>query len=472
MKSAKKIHFVGIKGVGMTPLAIIAKQAGFEVTGCDLPEEFITDRELKREGIVALEGFSESHIEDVDLVIATGAHGGSENIEFRKAVEKGISVLNQGDALGLFQDGELLNQKYFGISVAGSHGKTTTSAMVATILKVNNFDPSYVIGTGDIPSLGSSGKFGKGKYFVTEADEYVNDIEKDKTPKFLFQNPSAILITNIDFDHPDIYKNIDEIKDVFSKFCDKLSEDGVVVICGDGPENRSFISRIKNRKITFGISPDNDYILNHVNFSKDKMFFRVKAHGAEIGEFSMQVFGEHNAINATGAIALCLDLGLSVDQIKKGLSEFRGTKRRSEFVGELKYGALLYDDYAHHPLEIKKTIEAFRKAFPKNNIVVLFQPHMYSRTKVLFKDFASSFTDANEVIIAEIFASFREERDSDFSSVLLSEEINKYGKKAIYSPRLSDVVKYVTSRKYDRNSVIITMGAGDIYKISEELMNG
>lgn len=472
MSNVKKIHFVGIKGVGMAPLAIIAKQAGFYVTGCDIAEEFITDDELAREGIEILSGFSEDHINDVDLVISTGAHGGSENVEFKKAIEKNISVLNQGDALGLFQDGEILGQKYFGISVAGSHGKTTTSAIIATILNENKLDPTFVIGTGDIPSLGSSGHFGKGKYFITEADEYVNDAENDKTPKFLFQNPSTILVTNIDFDHPDVYRDVSEIESVFLKFTEKIKDNGTLVVCGDGKYNRDFISKFSGKKITYGMSSDNDYVLTRTSISPERMFFRVSSSNAEIGEFSMQVFGEQNAINATGAIALCLDLGLSIDQIKKGISAFRGTKRRSEYVGVLPTGAFLYDDYAHHPVEIKKTIEAFRRAFPKNKLVVIFQPHMYSRTKILFNDFANSFVDADEVIITEIFASFRESNDPNFSSSLLSEEINKFGKKATYSPRLSDVVEYVTSRIYDKNTVVITMGAGDIYKISKEIMNG
>lgn len=467
----KKIHFVGIKGVGMTPLAIIAKEAGFEVSGCDVSEVFITDKQLEKAGIKPLVGFSKTHVENVDLVIATGAHGGSENIEVKTAVEKGISILNQGDALGLFQDGEILGKKYFGISVAGSHGKTTTTAMVATILSENDLDPSFVIGTGEIPSLGSSGHFGRGKYFVAEADEYVADAVSNRVPKFLFQNPSIILITNIDFDHPDVYDSMEEIEKVFLQFANKLPPEGVLVACGDGKENRSFLSKFEGTRITYGTSPENDFYLEKVNFSPEKMFFWIKAKGASIGEFSINIFGEQNAINATGAIAVCLELGLTVNQIRKGLSVFKGTKRRSELVGTLPSGAVLYDDYAHHPEEVKKTLQAFRKSFPKEKIIVIFQPHMYSRTKKLFKEFSSSFSDANEVIFTEIFPSFREEIDRNFSSILLAEEINKFGKKAIYFPTLPDVVKYVTSKNYDRHTVVITMGAGDVYRIGNELIH-
>ena len=200
-KNIKKIHFTGIKGVGMTPLAIIAKEAEFEVTGSDVSESFITDSLLKKAGISPFVGFSKNHVKDADLVIATGAHGGSQNEEVKEALENNISVLTQGDALGLFQKGEILEKNFIGISVAGSHGKTTTSAMIATVLKENNLDPSYAIGTGEIPSLGSSGHLGKGKYFIAEADEYVIDPESKKVPKFLFQNPNIIVFTNIDFVH-------------------------------------------------------------------------------------------------------------------------------------------------------------------------------------------------------------------------------------------------------------------------------
>jgi UDP-N-acetylmuramate--alanine ligase len=195
----KKIHFVGVKGVGVAPLAIIAKEAGLEVTGSDVPEEFITDAELAKAGITPLEGFNPSHVEGADLVIATGAHGGSQNIEVLAAKEKNIPVMTQGEALGQFQKGEILGKKFIGVSVTGSHGKTTTTAIISTILFENKLDPTFAIGTGEVPSLGSSGHFGHGEYFVAEADEYFADVATDPTPKFLYQDPKIILITKCRF---------------------------------------------------------------------------------------------------------------------------------------------------------------------------------------------------------------------------------------------------------------------------------
>jgi len=472
MSKIRKIHFVGIKGVGVAPLAIIAKEAGIEVTGSDVSDTFITDNELKKAGITPFVGFEESHIIDPDLVITTGAHGGLENIEVQCAKEKNIPVLTQGEALGKLQSGEILGKKYLGISVAGSHGKTTTTAIIATILSVNKLDPSFVIGTGEVPSLGASGHFGRGSYFVAEADEYLADVENDRTPKFLYQNPKIILITNIDFDHPDVYDSLDSLKDAFLKFTQKLPQDGSLVICGDGMENRSFISMFGGHKKTYGISPDNEYILERISFDKDRMFFWVKSGETILGQFSIGVFGEYNAKNALGAIAVCLELGLSIDQIKKGLSAFKGTKRRAEFIGNLPGGGLLYDDYAHHPLEIKETLSAFRKSFPKHRVITIFQPHMYSRTKTLFNDFVASFDDSDEIIITEIFPSFREPIDKNFSSRLIVEDLKNRGKNATYFLKNSDVVKYISSQNYPPQAVVITMGAGDIYKIGEGLLNG
>ncbi len=472
MKNVKKIHFVGIKGVGVAPLAVIAKQAGFEVTGSDVSEKFITDQELNELNIKIYEGFSKEHVSGVDLVIATGAHGGRDNIEVQEALDKGISVLTQGDALGIFQSGEIFDRDQYGVSVAGSHGKTTTTAMIACILKDAGFDPSYAIGTGQIPFLGSSGHFGKGKYFVVEADEYVADVVHDKTPKLLFQNPNLILLTNVDFDHPDVYKSVDEIREVFLQFCKRLPENGTLIVCGDGTENRKFISFLSRPKITYGMSPDNDYVIENLDFDSEKMFFWVKANGTSLSQFSLSVFGEQNAVNALGAIVSCLELGLSIDQIKKGLSKFSGTKRRSELIGKMKSGAILYDDYAHHPEEIKKTLQAFRKSFPNHKLITVFQPHMYSRTKTLFNDFVLAFDNSDEVIISEIFPSFREEVDPSFSSKLLTDELKNRGKNSHYSPNLEDVIKYLTSQKLNEKTVVITMGAGDVYTIGGELLNG
>lgn len=470
MSKVKKIHFVGIKGVGMTPLAIIAKESGIEVTGSDVAESFITDEELSEVGIEASEGFDPERVEGADLVIATGAHGGFDNPEVIKAKELGISVLSQGQALGEFQKGEILGRSFEGICITGSHGKTTTTAMVATVLFGSGSDPSYAVGTGKIPSLGLSGHFGKGKFFVAEADEYFSDVVNDKTPKFLYLHPKICVVTNVDYDHPDIYDSINDVRSALLEFANKIPKDGVLIANGDGEENRKFLASYTNRKVTYGFSPSNDYILERVNSNPDKTFFRIKSAGADLGEFSIKVFGEQNVLDALASIIVGLESGLTIEQIRKSLSAFSGTKRRSEFVKTLLSGALLYDDYAHHPEEISQTLNAFRKSFPKYKIVVIFQPHMYSRTKKFFPEFVRSFDAADQTLIAEIFPSFREKVDPNFSSNLIVLELQKNAKDAKYFPTLTDMVKFLSSQKLDRNTLVITMGAGDVYKIGRELI--
>lgn len=469
MKKIKNIHFVGVKGVGMAPLAIIAKEAGLSVTGCDIDEEFITDLSLKRANVEVFKDFSNEHVKFCDLVITTGAHGGFDNPEVIKAKKQGIPVLTQGQAVGEFMKGEIFGKNFEGISVTGTHGKTTTAAMIATILKVNNLDSSYLVGTGEIPSLGLPGHFGKGKFFVAEADEYATEPKYDKTPKVLWQKPKIAVVTNIEFDHPDLYLSEEEIKDTFLKFINNLSKDSVVIVNGDGVLAQKMLSEYEGKVVTFGLSNDNDFYIARYQISGNIMFFWVKNGGTLIGEFSVGVVGEHNALNALGAIVAALETGLSIEMIKRGLLQYKGSKRRFEYVGRLTSGALLYDDYAHHPTEIKQTLSAFRKTFPKSKIVCVFQPHTYSRTRSLFEQFSSSFNDANVVILTNIYPSLREEKDYTISSKLLAESVAKFNRNVLYLPELSDVIEYVDKNSFGKDTIIISMGAGNVYKISDKL---
>lgn len=467
----KKIHFVGIKGVGQTALAIVAKEAGIEVTGSDIEEEFITDVCLKKAKIDALVGFKTEHISDQDLVITTGAHGGFDNLEVVEAKRKGIKVITKGEAVGIFMDGSVLGKKYEGISVAGSHGKTTVTAMISTVLSENTQDPGYVIGTGEIPSLGLPGHFGRGKFFVAEADEYATEPKYDRTAQFLWQHPKICVFTNIELDHPDIYESVEQVRGVFLKFAKNLPGDGVLVADGDDEEIRKLIREYSDRVITYGFSPDNDFYIQRVRVSESQTFFWVTSKGVSLGEFTVNIPGEHNALNGLAAIVVALEAGVSLEGIKKGLARYSGSKRRFEYVGKLSGGALIFDDYAHHPTEIKQTLKTFRQSYPKANIVCIFQPHTYSRTKELFEQFSRSFTDANEVILVDIFSSQREEKDESVSSEKLAQNVANFNRKVSFLPSFSDVVEYIGKRGFDNKTVVITMGAGDVYKIGSELIN-
>lgn len=472
MNRIHSIHFIGIKGVGMTPLAIIAKEAGLKVSGCDIDDEFITDESLKKAEIHSMVGFSKEHLVDVDLVITTGAHGGFDNPEVKIAKEQHIHVLTQGEAVGYFMKGELFRRTNMkGISIAGSHGKTTTTALLACVLTANNMDPSYIIGTGTVPSLQSPGHYGTGTYFIAEADEYATEPTYDSTPKFLWQYPFYGIITNIELDHPDIYESINEIFTAFLKFSNKISKKGALIAWGDDPQVKRLLEIYKGKVVTYGFSSQNSIRVKKIEISKEKTSFWVDAKGSSLGEFILKINGEHNALNALAVIALCLELGLNVENIKKGLLSFTGTKRRAEYKGKLVYGALLFDDYAHHPTEIKKTLQAFRQKYPTYKIVCLFQPHTYSRTKKLFNDFVHAFSQADIVGICTIYPSMRETKDSTVSSELLVQEMKEIHKNTLLFPTFSDVIEYIDKMKFDDQYIIITMGAGDIYKICDTLIS-
>ena len=477
----KSIHFVGIKGVGITPLAIIAKEAGFSVTGSDLADIFITDESLQKAQIPLRTGFSSDAILQADLVITTGAHGGFDNIEVKAAREKEIPVITQGEAVGLFMQGDIFQRNFFGISVAGCHGKTTTSAMIATMFAQSSLDPSYAIGTSNITPLGVSGHFGSGKYFIAEADEYATEPKYDHTPKFLWQHPDISVVTNIEHDHPDLYLTIDDVREAYMKFIMNgiaSLKDGparndahnLLIAFGDDEQVQKILEDYSVDTITYGFSSNNDYIIHNVSTENGQTVFQIDSEAVTLGEFTLNVLGEHNALNAAAATIVGLECGLSLPAIQQGLLAFRGTKRRFEIIGRLSSGALLIDDYAHHPTEIKKTLRAAWEQFKKLKIVCIFQPHTYSRTKLLFEEFSSSFISADEVILTDIYPSAREAADPSVSSELLAQSIRKCNRDVLYLSKLADVVKYVKQRQWNEEYVIITMGAGDIYKIGEELL--
>lgn len=453
----------------MTPLAIIAKEAGFDVTGSDVEQEFITDAALKKVGIKPLVGFSSDHITDQSLVITTGAHRGFDNAEVVAAKTKSIPVMSAGEATGEFMKGTLFKKKFVGISVAGTHGKTTTTAIIATMFSENKLDPSYIIGTGNVGSLGLPGHFGTGRYFVAEADEYATEPVHDKRARFLWQHPTFAVFTNIEHDHPDIYPTINAVRETFLSFAKQLPDKGLLIACGDDPQIKQLLREFDGRAITYGFSPENEYVLDRVTVSGEQTFFWVKSHGVPLGEFAIRVAGEHNALNALAAVIIGLETGLSVEKIRNGLLAFRGSKRRLEFIGDLRTGAKVYDDYAHHPTEIKTTLAALRQQYPKKKIICIFQPHTYSRTKQLFYHFTTAFSSVDMVILTDIFASAREKVDPEVSSKNLAFAMGNRHKAVMYLPLLADVVQYIQQNKLRSDTIIVTMGAGDVYTIHSQL---
>lgn len=447
----------------MTALAIVAKEQGSKVTGSDVADDFPTAPALAKAQITPQIGFKKENIKGhPDLVVVTGAHGGINNPEAQAARNSGLRVLTHGEALPEFMSGKKV------IAVAGSHGKTTVSGMIAHLLTKAGLDPSFAIGCGDIKSLGVSGHAGKGDYFVVEADEYMTDPGQNPTPRFFYLNPLMAVITNIEYDHPDAYQNLDELKKAFLTFGKKVSDDGLIVAGIDNPNVKRILGELKTPILTYGFSPQADYQISRVSFGKERTWFWLKYKGTDLTQFSLCVPGKFNAANALAASIVVNQLGLSWEQIKHDLLSFTGTKRRFEEKGE-KEGVKFFDDYAHHPSQIRSTLEAARAWFPKARIICVFQPHTYSRTKALFNEFSKCFGSADQVIIIPIYSSAREKADPMVNSKILVNEINKYHRNALYLETLKSVVDYLKKHTV-LGDVVLTMGAGDINKIYQELI--
>lgn len=476
-KKIKKIFFVGIKGVGMMPLSLIAKEYGYEVEGADLAEEFITDEILLESKIKVHDGFDENILSNFFgdtgvegcLVITTGAHGGYNNPQVKKAKDLGIKYLNQGQALGLFMSGAPLDRKTKGITVTGSHGKTTISAMCALALVQLGFDPSYSVGTSKIISIGASGHLGDGEPFVAEGDEYVGEPVFDKTPKILYQHPNFAIINNIDFDHPDIYKDIDEVKSVMVKFIAGMQKNGKLLLNVDDENLAELCSLVDSNieVISYG-EKATDYKISDIKERIGSVDFSVSKKGNKYGDFSLKIPGVHNAKNAVPVIALMDILGSSYKDIRQAIFSYRGCKRRMEIVGYTLEGALIIDDYGHHPVEIKATIDAVKKFYDKK-IVCIFQSHTYSRTRSLLEEFSNSFTDVEELVLLPIFKSQRDTESDIISSEEFLKPFQEKLDRVFMANTLKDAVAHIQKRPFREDHIILTIGAGEVYKVGLEL---
>lgn len=449
----KKAHLVGIKGVAMAALAVYLKESRYRVTGSDVADEFPTKEEL--EGIPIYKDFDKKRVQQVrpDVVYYTGAHGGRDNPEVQAALEAGIPALPHGQALGELMKGSRQ------IVVSGSHGKTTTSAMISVLLASAGMYPSYAIGCGAINGLGPAGHKGKGTWFVAEGDEYVTDPGHDPTPRFLWFKPEILVITNIDYDHPDVYPNLLAVQSAFVTLGKKSK--GLIVNADDAN------SRMLASELTYGFSPTSYFRITHIGTGAERLFFSLEERGVSLGEFTLKVPGRHNALNAASAMIAANLAGVSWDELRKGILAFTGTKRRFEKMGERR-GVTFIDDYAHHPAEIAATLAAARSWYPDRRIIVVFQPHTYSRTKALLAEFAKSFGDANLVLLTDIYASARESDTLGIDGTTLVAETVKQHGNVLYA-KDKYAVASVLSKTLQDQDVVIFMGAGDIYNWGREI---
>ncbi len=475
---------IGIKGVGMAMLAEYFRGQGIEVVGSDTTEKFMTDEPLKKAGVKVIERFDKNNIPaDADLIVYSTAYNAENNVEVAAVgVKKRARVLSYAEALA-----EVFNQKY-GIAVIGSHGKTTTTAWLGYVLERAGKRPSVMVGSF-VPQFNGLGIAGKSDYLVAELDEYQN--------KFQYFQPKAVLLNNIDYDHPDFFKTMADYENVFIEFIKKIPKNGFLVVNWDDATIRR-VARVNcnGKVVSYAIDETADYVAYDIKpFDKLRVgkggeyrqYFRVKlddneqnppnplyTKGAEgeLGDFSIQLAGRHNISNALAVIAACIELGVELVDIKKYLEEFKGTARRMQVLGQFK-GATIIDDYAHHPTEIKATLSGARQLYGDQKIIVIFHPHTFTRTKALLNGFAASFNNADEVIVLDIYGSAREEwggiNSADLVNKIRRQTTDDRRQKIIYIPTLNECEKYLREH-INRGDVVLLMGAGDVFRIGENLM--
>ncbi len=437
------IHFVGIGGIGMSGIAEVLANLGYQVSGSDLKESPIT-QSLRSLGITVHLGHHGRAIEGAQVVVISSAVKG-DNPEVVAAHSAKIPVIPRGEMLA-----ELMRMKY-GIAVAGSHGKTTTTRMVAQVLSQGGIDPTIVIG-GKLGTIGSNAKLGKGPFLVAEADE--------SDGSFLMLTPTLAVITNIDREHLDHYKDLDEIQDAFVTFANKVPFYGSVFLCMDDPNAAAVRPRLKRQVRTYGTHPQVDIRAREIRQEGFRTFFKVTAYGEDLGAFSLGVPGQHMVLNALAAIGIALELDVPHEVIQASLSSFTGADRRFHLRGE-KGGVLVVDDYGHHPTEIAATLAGARAGFPERRIVAAFQPHRFSRTKALLDEFGTAFFEADTVLVTEIYPAGEQPiQGVDASAVV--ESLRSHGQKDVHLVGRVEDLPEAFKRLTRTGDLLITFGAGSI----------
>ncbi len=440
------IHFVGIGGIGMSGIAEVLVNLGFRVSGTDLKESAVTER-LRSLGIEVNLGHEAKHIEGAQVVVISSAVR-EDNPEVLAAQAAKIPVIPRGEMLA-----ELMRLKR-GIAVGGSHGKTTTTSMIAQILSQAGLDPTIVIG-GKLGILGSNAKLGKGDYLVAEADE--------SDGSFLILNPTLAVITNIDREHLDHYKDIEEIRAAFVEFANKVPFYGSVFACMDDPNVARVRPLLKRQVRTYGTNAQVDIRAHDIHQDGFVSTFSVTAFGEALGDFSINVPGHHMVLDALAAIGVALELGVARDQIRTSLATFDGAERRFTRKGE-KDGVLVVDDYGHHPTEIAATLKAARKGFPERRIIAAFQPHRYTRTKALLEEFSRAFFEADVVVITDIYAA-NEPPIPGLSGASVVKGLRAHGQREVHSiPKVEDLPEFLKSLTKE-GDLLITFGAGTITNV-------
>ena len=436
----------------MSGIAELLINLGYDVSGSDLSDS-ATTRNLQTIGGRVYKGHDGRWVEGADVVVTSSAIS-DDNPEVVTALEAGIPVIQRAEMLA-----ELMRLKKYGIAIAGSHGKTSTTSMVSWMMAEAGFDPTIVVG-GKVDSLGGNAKLGEGEFLVAEADE--------SDGSFLKLSPVLEVVTNIDLEHMDHYEDIDHIKRTFLEFIDRIPFYGAVILCLDDSNIADILPRIRKRKITYGFTPQADFFAQQIRAENGRERFTV-CHGDDVlGEIDLALPGRHNVHNALAAICVGLELAIPFEVISAALASFQGVQRRMQFKGTGK-GITVLDDYGHHPTEIRATLSAIKEGWPEKRLVVLFQPHRYSRTLALLSEFRTCFHGADFLVMTEIYAA-SEKPDETISGEILLDEVRKHGQRETrFVEKVTDLAEALLP-ELKENDLVLTLGAGNIVMAGEDLV--
>jgi len=448
----KHIHFVGIGGIGMSGIAELLINLGYTVSGSDVKGSKVIKRLESLGGKVFIEHGAEN-IEGADVVVYSSAVS-VDNPEIVEARGKGIPVIRRAEMLA-----ELMRLKY-GVAIAGAHGKTTTTSMVASILTAGGIDPTVVIGGRLDIWGGSNAKLGQGDVLVAESDE--------SDGSFMMLSPTIAVVTNIDYEHVDHYGSMEKIRETFTDFINKIPFYGVAIVCLDNQEIQNVLPLIKKRHITYGLTSQANIKARDIKKGPFDVNFEVVSYGKSMGRVTVKMPGSHVVLNSLAAIAVGLEFEMDMDDIRKGLASLGGLERRFQVKGE-KNGVLVIDDYGHHPAEISATLETARDCWQENRLIVVFQPHRYTRTKALYDRFVISFNEVDMLIVAPIYPA-GERPIEGVDSKWLAQGIREHGHKDVFLGNSHDEILQLLLNNVKPGDRVITLGAGDVYRIGEELL--
>ena len=451
LQKKHRVHFVGIGGIGMSGVAEVLLNLGYAVTGSDLHESEVTER-LRKLGAQVFVGHQEDNLAADPSVVVISTAVKYSNPEVLEARRRHIPVIPRAEMLA-----ELMRMKY-GVAVAGSHGKTTTTSMIASVLSAGGLDPTIVIG-GRVRMLGTNAKMGQGEILVAEADE--------SDGSFLLLSPTIAVVTNIDREHMDFHQTMERLNESFLDFINKIPFYGLAVLCLDNAHVRALLPKVRKRFATYGLSSDADFSAQDLQMKPTGVEYTVLHHAKPLGKLRLHLPGRHSASNALAAVAVGHELEIPFSRVAEALDGFTGIHRRFEIKGEPR-GITIIDDYGHHPAEIQATIEAIHDSW-KRPLIVIFQPHRFSRTQDLFDDFLTAFEGADRLVLTEIYAA-GEDPIEGVTSEGLYQGIKRRGHMEVdFIPDKGQIVKQLVG-KLNPGDIVLTLGAGDVYKVGEALV--